>query len=222
MEKLKNLPQVGKGVFTRCYQLDEDTVLLESYDPIKAVMADGLFPKSKLFPKVQRYENAPIQAVEADGLFPKSKLFPNVQPTKNALKKSSSFYTMRYFKGRPKRSTKKWLQGILDSDQYEIYETLENLRKEVDSSISGKRGINRQEVWNAAFMTLEDKKLGRLLVRAYNACCTVGDNIMFDFAPKNVAALNGKLILLDCFYSSKLMFKFQLAKDKPPYLLDWK
>ena len=196
MEKLKKLPQVGKGGFTRCYQLDEDTVLLESYDPIKAVMADGLFPKSKLFPEVQRYENAP--------------------------KKSSSFYTMRYFKGRPKRSTKKWLQGILDSDQYVIYETLENLRKEVELSISGKRGINRQEVWNAAFMTLEDKKLGRLLVRANNACCTVGENIMFDCAPKNVAALNGKLILLDCFYSAKLLFKLKLAKDKPTYLLGWK
>lgn len=194
MKKLKNLKQVGKGGFTRCYELDDDTVLLESFDPIKQIMADGKFPKSKLFPEVRHY------------------------PKKGKI--GGNFYTMHYYKGRPKRATQKWLRENLKPFHFETYITLWELRKSVDSQISGKRGVNRQEVWNEAFSTLENRKLARILTDAYNACCEVADNIMFDCEPKNVTPHEGNLILLDCFFSSTLFYKMKFS-DKPEWALDW-
>lgn len=191
----KNLPKVGKGGFTRCYQLNDDTVLLESYDPIKKLMAEGRFPKSKLFPEVRQH--------------------------KNPFGVGGDFYTMFYYKGRPPRSTKSWLKRELEPDQYLMYLSLESLRVQVEDSIRGKRGVDRRTVWNEAFASLADKKLGKLMTKANNMCCTVADSIMFDCAPKNVAPHNGKLILLDCFYSSKLFYKIKL-QDKPEWALDWK
>lgn len=191
---MNNLRQVGKGGFTRCYELDEDTVLLETFDPIKQVMAEGKFPPSKLFPEVKEYEKAS--------------------------RGGSKFYTMRYFKGRPKRSTVGWLKQNLKPSHYETYLDMVELRKRVEDSISGKRGINRQEIWNAAFLTLDNQKLANILVDANNACCEAASNIMFDCAPKNVAPHEGNLILLDCFYSSSLFYKVKFGK--PEWELDWK
>lgn len=191
---LRNLPQVGKGVFTRCYQLDDETVLLESYDPIKKLMAEGRFPKSKLFPVVKS--------------------------VKNPFGKGGDFYTMVYYKGRPARSTKTWLKRELDEDQYELYLELVDLRKSVEDSILGVRGVDRRVVWNEAFATLSNAKVGKLLIKANNLCCTVADNIMFDCAPKNVCPHNGKLVLLDCFYSTKLLYALKLS-DKPEWALRW-
>lgn len=191
---LKKLPKVGKGGFTRCYKLDEDTVLLESFDPIKKVMAEGKFPPSKLFPEVRTYEN-PFGV-------------------------GGDFYTMFYFKGRPNRSTQKWLKDNLKPFHFETFLTLHELRKNVESSISGKRNVNRQEVWNKAFSELENKNLARILIEANDACCEVADNIMFDCAPKNVATHDGNLILLDCFYSAKEFYKMKFS-DKPEWALSW-
>lgn len=196
--RLDNLEQVGKGGFTRCYELDSKTVLLESFDPIKELMANGGFPKSRMFPKVKHYS--------------KPKKYDGV---------GGNFYEMKYYKGRPKRSTMKWLRENLDPDQFEIYMELYELRKEVEDSIRGQRNVNRQEVWNKAFKKLKNKKLSKKLIKAHNACCEVADSIMFDCMPKNVATYKGRLILLDCFYSSKLFFKLKM-QEKPEWALDWK
>ncbi|MNQ98128.1 hypothetical protein D3C85_1138020 [compost metagenome] len=51
--KTTGLKLIGKGAFTRCYRLDESTVLLKSRDPIKECMAHGMFPKSPVFPIVE-------------------------------------------------------------------------------------------------------------------------------------------------------------------------
>jgi len=188
------LKQIGKGGFSRCYELTPDTVLLESYDPVKAVMADGKFPKTKLFPKVERYAK-------------KSKT-------------GSSFYTMKYFTGRPLRSTKKWLENNLKPFHYETYKDLYQLRIEVDLYIKGHKKENRQVIWNTAFESLSNKRLGELLVEANNECCKVAEKIMFDFEPKNVACDNGNLILLDCFCSATEFWKLNFPV-KPKWTLDW-
>ncbi len=53
MNTTKGLKLIGKGAFTKCYQLNDTTVLLKSEDPIKECMAYGWFPNSNLFPKVE-------------------------------------------------------------------------------------------------------------------------------------------------------------------------
>ena len=52
MNTTKGLKLIGKGAFTKCYQLNDTTVLLKSEDPIKECMAYDWFPESDLFPKV--------------------------------------------------------------------------------------------------------------------------------------------------------------------------
>lgn len=195
---LKNIEQVGKGGFTRTYKFDEETVLLESFDPIKMLLAEGKFPDSKLFPTVH-----------------------HCSKPKSLRGKGGEFFIMHYYKERPKRKTKKWLKDNLKPYHYETYLSLYELRKSVDSEISGKRGIDRQKVWNEAFATLENKKLASLLTRAYNACSEVVENVMFDCEPKNVTPYKGNLILLDSFYSSSLFYKMKFS-EKPEWALDWK
>ena len=188
------LKQIGKGGFSRCYELTEDTVLLESYDVIKAVMADGKFPKSKLFPEVKRYNK-------------KSKT-------------GSSFYVMKYYKGRPKRSTKKWLERNLKPFHYKTYLELYDLRLEVDAYIRKNKKEDRQAIWNSAYASLSNKRLGEILTEAHAECCKVADTIMFDIEPKNVAYDEGNLILLDCFCSSSDFWNLNFPK-KPEWTLDW-
>lgn len=53
MNTTKGLKLIGKGSFTKCYQLNDTTVLLKSEDPVKECMAYGWFPDSDLFPKVE-------------------------------------------------------------------------------------------------------------------------------------------------------------------------
>jgi len=49
---------IGKGTFTKCYLNDDGkTVTLFSSDPIKECMANGWFPRSRLFPKIT-YDNS--------------------------------------------------------------------------------------------------------------------------------------------------------------------
>lgn len=184
---LKNLPQVGKGAFTRCYELDSETVLLETFDPIKKLMSEGKFPKSKLFPKVIPY--------------------------KKKTKVGGDFYTMYYYKGRPNRCTSKWLKDNLDPDQFELYKVLYDLTQKVIEELKGKRNLDRRPYWIKAFKELEDKKLSKMLIKTYDLCCTVAENIRFDCFPHNVSVHKGKLILLDCFYSAALLFKLKFDKN---------
>lgn len=52
MNTTKGLKLIGKGAFTKCYKLNDTTVLLKSTDPIKECMAFDWFPDHPLFPKV--------------------------------------------------------------------------------------------------------------------------------------------------------------------------
>lgn len=52
----KGLKLIGKGAFSKCYQLDQNTVLLKSVCPIKECMSLGYFPDSELFPTINRLE----------------------------------------------------------------------------------------------------------------------------------------------------------------------
>lgn len=48
---------IGKGSFTKCYDLGNGTVYLDTVDQIKEVMALGWFPDSKLFPEIKLAED---------------------------------------------------------------------------------------------------------------------------------------------------------------------
>lgn len=76
MNTTKGLKLIGKGAFTKCYQLNDNTVLLKSEDPIKECMAHGWFPDSDLFPKVE--------FSSIDGCY-EMEYYPRVRSLKNSL-----------------------------------------------------------------------------------------------------------------------------------------
>lgn len=193
MDSLLTLPQLGKGLFSRCYKLDNSTVLIESYDPIKAAMADGKFPKSKLFPKVHHATN------------PFGRGYP--------------FYKMKLY-DLPKRPTRKWLQSNLEEEQFALFSLLSELRQDVQDAAAWKDGTSRQQVWTDAYNDYLEPKHAKILVKAHRVCCEVGETIMLDCLPKNVAVDDGKLILLDCFYSSRTHSKYRRSTDKE-WALPW-
>ncbi len=53
-QSTKELQLIGKGLFTKCYALNKKQVLLVSKDYTKECIADGYFPSSRLFPKIER------------------------------------------------------------------------------------------------------------------------------------------------------------------------
>ena len=45
---------IGRGTFSRAYLRRDGRVLLKSDDPMKEAMALGFFPRSRLFPRIER------------------------------------------------------------------------------------------------------------------------------------------------------------------------
>ena len=76
MKTTKGLKLIGKGSFTKCYLLNNTTVLLKSVDPIKEAMAYNWFPDSELFPEVL--------FSSLDGYY-EMKYYPKVTSLKNNL-----------------------------------------------------------------------------------------------------------------------------------------
>ena len=71
---------LNKGSFTTAYLLNNGRVYLKSCDPVKECMANGWFPKSNLFPKINFFGNE-IGEYEM-------RYYPRVRSLKNSLKPS--------------------------------------------------------------------------------------------------------------------------------------
>lgn len=54
-KELKKLPVIGKGLFTKCRQLNEKTVLLQTTDPLKECYSMGWID-SRFFPKYSKVD----------------------------------------------------------------------------------------------------------------------------------------------------------------------
>ena len=116
MNTTKGLKLIGKGAFTKCYQLNDTMVLLKSEDPIKECMAHGWFPESDLFPKVE--------FSSIDGCY-EMEYFPRVSSLKNNL--DSEQYQI-YKELRDIQNKIGWSINVYDSYQkiYEAFEQLDN------------------------------------------------------------------------------------------------
>lgn len=65
--------QIGRGMFTRCYELGADKVLLESQCSAKECMSLGWFPESRLFPEVERLDYGGNHSVYTMKRYPKQR-----------------------------------------------------------------------------------------------------------------------------------------------------
>lgn len=72
----RGLQLIGKGAFSKCYRLDETTVLIKSCDPVKECMAHGWFPECDLFPAVHLTDECNVYTMQ---------YYPRVSSLKGAL-----------------------------------------------------------------------------------------------------------------------------------------
>lgn len=123
---------IGKGSFTRAYLKDEKTIILKSCDPIKECMANGWFPESKLFPKIEQIDEETYQ-MEYLGKTPKSlkSLRPRQLRLYNALRKAfdGGFATL----GTPSNQTFFAWHEIFDNLPSEFKREKEVLKEALDA-----------------------------------------------------------------------------------------
>lgn len=84
MNTIKGLKLIGKGAFTKCYLNScGESVTLITCDPIKECMANGWFPESELFPKVEHvdYCERTDQNIYTMEYYPKTKGLKSVLDT---------------------------------------------------------------------------------------------------------------------------------------------
>lgn len=97
----------------------------------------------------------------------------------------------------------------LDADQYNDYLTLRSIFRKscCDSS-------DRYFVLHDLFSEIENETLRYEMLETLDDFSNYTQNIGFEISPRNVATKNGKLILLDVFYSIDLLKKKQKQKQK--------
>lgn len=159
---------------------------------VKELIGEGSFTKAYYIGEGKAFIHSccPVKRVMSMGLFPDSELFPKMECI------GKYQYLMEYY-FQPSS-----LAEALDPDQWVIYETLKSLNR---VRILNERAIPDVDTishqWIEVFKTLENKELQTTLIKALEACMVIGSDICFEIAPRNVAVKNGKLILLDVFFS---------------------
>ena len=130
----------------------------------------------------------PIKEAMAYGWFPKSEYFPEVSVL------DAGVYEMQYY---PKVRA---LKGALAPAQWEIYKSLRNIWNEHHGK------CRDYSDWYKVFEREAVDEYGvpddvvQIILEALNACSNYGRSVNFEISPRNVAAQDGQLVLLDCFY----------------------
>lgn len=160
---------------------------------MRKLIGKGAFTKAYLVDNhVELDSCCPIKECMAWGWFPDSPLFPKIEWIEHGK------YRMKYY---PHVSS---LKQNLDPDQWEIYKTLRNFGYRSFANIS-----EAMFEWIKIFETLENKELSATLIKAIEACGNYGTDVGFEISPRNVAVDNGKLILLDVFFSISTLRKIR-------------
>ena len=139
----------------------------------------------------------PIKECMAWGWFPVSTLFPEVKMIEVGT------YEMDYMP--PTRG----LKPYLDADQWELYQVLRGCYERTPLLMNE---YDLYHLWYEIFEAAIDKAETEVIrsglqdvIGALDACADFGSDIQFEISPRNVRAVNGKLVLMDCFFlSSKL------------------
>lgn len=130
----------------------------------------------------------PIKEAMAWGWFPKSEYFPEVSMLDDGV------YEMQYY---PRVRS---LKSALEPEQWEIYKSLRNLWNE-----HSRKCLDYYD-WYMVFEREAVDEYGvpddvvQIILEALDACLNYDTSVNFEISPRNVAAQDGQLVLLDCFY----------------------
>lgn len=172
-KQIESKKLIGRGAFTKCYD-NGKTVLLVSSCPVKECNALGWLSDSRLFPKIERLDFDCDNKHIHYGLYQQEK-FQRVKSLKNSLK----------------------------PNEYNLYLKLKQLQSEISSATIYCR--NQYQRCDAMIKTIQNfdlhKSYKTALLEAIDGIKSYTHNIGFEVSPRNVAVKNGKLILLDVFFS---------------------
>lgn len=166
---------------------------------MKKLIGSGTFTKCYKISdnEVELISNCAYKECMSFGWFPESRLFPTIKRLEGYInEKGDSLYRMKFYERQ--RS----LKNTLKPTQYTIYktlrETMQNIKHSANIYDSYKNTFE-------GFSTLKNKALRGIMLEALDACSNYGSDVGFEISPRNVAADNGNLILLDVFYSKKAL-----------------
>jgi len=161
---------IGKGTFTKVYQISETEVEVITTCPTKEMYA--MFSQGRMFaPKVTRNydkENAYFMP-----------LYPKVKAVKKQLNEHA----------------------------YNVYRALQEIHTDIWKNCKGDTGYHRfcHIVEKSTRLTEEEKE--NIIDLAGDVCNNMDpDDMRFEISPRNITFdEQGNLILLDCFFSSKVL-----------------
>lgn len=142
--------------------------------------------------RVQLQSTDPVKEAMAWGWFPESVLFPKVDYV------DLGVYEMDYMPGT------RGLKSELEPEQWELYQAL---RVVFLRNVWVQREDDLYHAWYGEFEKAADAygesyigEAFRDLMEALDACANFGSDVSFEISPRNVRAVNGKLVLIDCFF----------------------
>ena len=135
----------------------------------------------------------PIKECMALGFFPEHRLFPKMEMIECGM------YEMEYY---PRVNS---LKNNLDAEEYKLYKTL----REIAQSITNP--LNIYDSYSVLYKAFEESNLNdevkEVMIEALDGCSNFGPDIGFEISPRNVAVKDGKLVLLDVFFSKSVLKK---------------
>lgn len=165
------------------------------------LIAKGAFTKCYLLPggeKVRLESSDPSKECISLGWGADHSMFPEMKRVDDYT------YEMKYY---PRVTS---LKSALDPDQWEFYKKLKEINEKTTWTRSGKDWEYLDSL-RAEFAELPD---GEALNEHLDGLLNYGSDIGFEISPRNVAADNGKLILLDCFFFRNKLNEVRAAKKK--------
>lgn len=128
------------------------------------------------------------------GWFPVHRLIPVISHNDfiTTSRDDYSVYTMERF------SQPTSLKASLDFDDWLLYKALRVL---MSSLVWPKSDYDRLDYFRLMVNSSSlDNEIKELLIDCFEACMNYSDRIGFEISPRNVGVLDGRLILLDCFF----------------------
>ena len=139
----------------------------------------------------------PVKECMAMGWFPSSRMFPKT--TRVAIlddDQGTALYEQRYY---PKVKS---VKAALKPAEWEFYQELRSMQNNINHFLDDYKALDSLQSLIKALPSKYARKKAALL-GAIDALTNYGPDIRFEVSPRNVAAHNGNLILLDCFFMAE-------------------
>lgn len=182
IQSLKNYKLIGKGLFTKCYDLNNGKVVLVSSCPVKEALALGWFVSGIHWPECERID------YDVDN-------------------NNSGLYVMpKYDKPTSLKS------ALVEKDYKLYLQLKELAKVFQNKTINNKYDRQQVFIETVKSFKGLHYSMKNQLITAVDGLANYTCNIGFEVSPRNVAVKNKRLILLDLFFSIDKMNEVRNTK----------